>query len=82
MNRACAINRLDGIQQEIQEHLVHLIAIMLHVREARTLHELDLDGLGQNLLTRQHDRVLDGDVQIAGPHLGRMGTGTNPRIAK
>ncbi len=71
---AGTINRLDGIQQQVEQHLVDLRAVVLDGRQLRITHEVYFHRLGQSLLAREDDSVLDGRVEVAETVLRRLGT--------
>ena len=66
------IDRLQGIQQQIQQHLVDLIAVVLDFGQGRILLQCDLDGFRQRLLACQHDRMLHRVFRSLLRTLGRM----------
>src|SRR5579863_9755715 len=77
-----AVDRLDRVEQKIQNHLVNLVAVVFDFAETGILFELDLDGLGEDLLTRQHHGMFDGCVEIAAHHLWRMGASGLEKISE
>ena len=51
---------------------MNLIAVVLDFGKIGRRSNFDADGLGEHLLAREHYGVLDGGVEIALHHLGRM----------
>ncbi len=76
------LNGLHCIQQEVQQHLVNLIAVVLHWGQRRIFLQFNLDGLRNHLLASQHDRVLRGRIQITRSNFRGMGAGCLQQICE
>ena len=63
---------MDGIHQQVNKHLLHLVLLDGHARQiGRELcHQLDL--LFVHLVTQQHQRALQHFVQILRLHVELM----------
>lgn len=61
----CLSIACKAFQQKIEQHLVDLITVVLDVAQRRIFVQAYLDSFGERLLTSEHDRVFDGDVEIA-----------------
>ena len=81
-HRDCSIviDRLQSVKQEIQQHLVDLIAVMLHFWERRFLVQRDLDRLSQRLLATQHDSMFDRGIQVAFAYFRGMWPGRLQKV--
>lgn len=71
---AWSIRRLNGIEQQVQKHLVNLIAIVFDFGQIGRVLEFDRDRLGEDLLARQHHGVFRGRVEVAAANLRRVRT--------
>src|SRR3954471_12599955 len=65
---------LECVEQEVQDYLMNLIAIVLDFGQRRISVQGDLDCLGKALLPTQHDGVLHSNIEIALANLGRVGS--------
>src|SRR5579872_7363810 len=67
---AWTIHRLNCVQEQIQKHLVNLIAVMLDLGKAGCLLQFNLDRSGEYLLTRQHHGVFNRGIEVAPANFG------------
>src|SRR5262249_31323874 len=70
---AGTLERLNCVQQQVEKPLVDLIAVVVDVGEIVRLVQLNVDGLGDDLLAGEHDSVFDGCVEVSGTDLGTPG---------
>ena len=71
-NLPVAVDRLDRVQQKVQQHLMDLIAVVLNFGEGRIFVQGDLDSFREPLLAAQYYRVFYGGIEITLANLRRM----------
>src|SRR5271165_1096197 len=74
MDRARLVHGLDCVQQQIEQHLIDLVRIVVNGWNVAVHLKLDHDALRNGLLAGEHDGVFHGGAYVAHAELRRFGT--------